>query len=211
MLCPRCGDKLTPFSADADPEGDPPPGIGEAEWLDKKDWAAAKAEGRQLLDALDYVLLHLEGILVRQLHEFLTYEDLSQRLGDHRKTRIKAIAQSAEEANALRGMLKALLAERTPITEFDVLCDVFLESADRDSPVVITRMRMVPGVRRQLWGNSCAFTLLETGPRFEQLIAGRSWPRGSGRCWPSSPTKRACNRCRAEGSAGHRAACLGRQ
>jgi flagellar biosynthesis component FlhA len=159
-----------PLGADREPEPDPPPGFAAAEWLEEKDWAAAEASGGQLLDALDHVLLHLEGIFVRRLHEFLTYEDLSQRLRKHRKTRIKAIAQSAEDTNALRDMFKALLAERTPITEFDVLCDVFLESPDRDSPAVIARMRMAPEVRCQLWGNAGGFTLLSTGPGFERLI-----------------------------------------
>jgi flagellar biosynthesis component FlhA len=70
-------------------------------------------------------------------------------------------------------MLRALLAERAPISDFDGLCERFLKLSVRNRPLVVAElMRRSRGVRERLWGNSKSFTLLPLGPKFTRLISG---------------------------------------
>lgn len=170
-LCLRTTDELRTLGLSGYPVRNPL-GNGEAVWLEPKDWAIAEASKLPLLDALDYVLTQIEDILVSRLHEFLGDQDVMRRLKGSPLREVRAIAYSPQQTNALTEMLQALLAERTPITDFDRLCRMFLRLSVRCRPwVVIECMRSLKGVREKLWGNSKDFTLLRLGPRFTKLIA----------------------------------------
>jgi len=149
-----------------------PLGGGEAEWLDRKDWATAEANGLVLLDPLDCVLRHLEDILVSRLHQFLGLQDVVSLLKNSDVGDVRDITKSPEQTGAITEMLRALLAERAPITPLDQLASAFLTRGKDSRPGdVIEDMRMREGVRERLWGNSADFTLVAVGPGFARRVA----------------------------------------
>jgi tetratricopeptide (TPR) repeat protein len=164
-------DKLRKMGLGGHSARDPLEG-GEAVWLEQKDWAKADASALSALDPLDYVLRHLEDILLSRLDDFLGHQDVVARLKMSSSHEVSAIADSSHQMSALTEMLKALLAERAPILSFDHLCSLFLKrSGDTRPGNVIEEMRMLDEVRKHLWGNTAAFTLLPVGARLTELLS----------------------------------------
>lgn len=169
-FCMRTIDELQTLGLWPYPAPDPL-GTEDVLWLEKKDWPIAQANEILLFDALDYVLRHLEDILVSRLHEFLSYNDIVRHLKKSPLDTLLNLPNKPEQINQLMLILKALLAERTPITEFDRICGKFLELADNDSLCnVVEHLRSLEGVREQLWGNSEEFTLIPLGVGFTKMI-----------------------------------------
>lgn len=151
-----------------------PLGEAEAVWLsDKQLTAVPSGKKCDPLDPLDYVLRHIEAVLLSRLHSFLGYQQIVRRLGAGRVPRISAIAASPDETRLLTQMLRALLAERASISDFENLCELFRSRDVNARPgAVIEDMRMLPLTRERLWGNADDFNLVSVGPRFaDQLRA----------------------------------------
>jgi tetratricopeptide (TPR) repeat protein len=107
------------------PASDPLTGEQGA-WIDEGAFDSETLKRLELFDALDFVLRHLEAIVLSRLQYFLTHQDVVDRLRSSQRSQVRAIEESSEQVDALADALKARLAKRKPIEPFDELCYLFL-------------------------------------------------------------------------------------
>jgi tetratricopeptide (TPR) repeat protein len=147
------------------PARDPLTG-NEGAWIGERALDPKILKELELHDALDFVLRHLEAIIRSRLPQFLTHDDVVDRLRRSSQRRVQSITDSPEQVKALTDLLKAMLAERAPIKPFDELCWHFFKR----SKETIEEMRMVEEIRQELWGNSEDFSPVPVSKNVEALV-----------------------------------------
>jgi len=107
------------------PARDPLTGA-EGAWIGTGAFESGILGKRQLFDALDFVLRHLEAVVLSKLQDFLSHQEVINRLRGSRRSHVRRIAESPEQVDALVDVLKAKLCKQEPIERFDDLCLDFL-------------------------------------------------------------------------------------
>lgn len=168
-LC-REPDRLAPLEIEGEPSVDPLTG-DEAVWVQEGDWDKAEEANIHLIDPLEYILRHLESLISKNLFEFVGQQEVDNLMRFSGNSAIKKAAEDPKTVDLLTEILRALVTERVPLTEFNEIAGEFLDM--RDSSVaadIIEAIRRLPSVNKQLPGNSAGSVFAKLSPKFEKLI-----------------------------------------
>lgn len=130
---------------------------------------------------LDYILAHLKRVLEGLLSEFVGVQQISALL---RQTD-EALWRQVVETGALVGLtiaLRALVAERVPITAFREIVGAYLDlrASQLDGVTIIERIRQLPEVRARLPGSDGQTRLIAVDDDLQRTVAAAVHTSGDG-------------------------------
>lgn len=144
----------------------------EAYWIAEKDHDKLEAAGQHHWSVTDYLVLHLMNLIRKNLHRFVGHQevaDLMEAAGDGDEPLSTSLA---DRLTPLTQVIRALLAERVPVSAFREICARFtqLYEPGRSLSAIVEELRSLPPVRTELPGNSQDGTHVRLGSRFEEEI-----------------------------------------
>jgi flagellar biosynthesis component FlhA len=161
-----------------------PPGIGgeavqntllhDWRWIAPDGMDAARRHGSVLLTPLEMLLKHVEQTLVTHLVEFVGHQEVQNLLEKHQLVK-PGESEKIVSLEAMRHMtpltrvVRALVAERVPITSFGAIVARFNEdrAAGADPSDIVEDVRDIASIRPSLWGNDGGYALWSLGPNLE--------------------------------------------
>jgi tetratricopeptide (TPR) repeat protein len=144
----------------------------EAYWINKINWKKLEASNLELLDAIDYLVTHLEAEVRRNLAEFIDHQEIMNLLESTHCDACDIIRSSDVRLTTFVNVLQGLVTEGLPITPFKVISRTFnlLYDEGRDVRAIAERLRLNPAIRKKLPGNYGNFVFYRLGKRLEGLI-----------------------------------------
>lgn len=148
----------------------PHPATGqEGFWIERADWERVRAAGHELWAPMKYLFTHLEGVVGRNLPDFVGYDEVAQLVEAISPAGLKELRAQAEKRTALTAVCKALLAEEASLSPFAAVYDAFQRSysagAGRQS--MVERIRALPELGPGLAGNQRGYEAVPLGPHYE--------------------------------------------
>jgi tetratricopeptide (TPR) repeat protein len=153
------------------------PFAGEGYWVDAAAAEKLRAAGHTLWKPLDYLLRHVEAIVVANLVEFVGHQEvqnLLERAGLIATDRYDELLyrESGRHIDVFSNVVRCLVAERVPMTSFAEVHRLFLDGLERRQPVheIVTTIRAAEVVRDRLWGNDATYAHYQLGPNILRHI-----------------------------------------
>jgi tetratricopeptide (TPR) repeat protein len=145
----------------------------DAAWIAEPDRKAAEAAGLETWTPLECALRHLEAVLEGGLANLLGHQEVYDRLAESESEAAGTLRSSPGMLTPLTRVVRALLAERVPITAFDTICAHFLELMEAGEPAgrIVENLRSLSGVREYLPGNRLGVRLLALDADVEGQLA----------------------------------------
>lgn len=170
-LFPGSWSKLSQLQINAEQAVNPRTG-DEACWVLEKDWKNLESARLGLWDVIEYPIRHLEAILRKNLREFVSYQEVDNRVSASSTDVCRQILDSSESFTSLVQVLKALVSEEVPITAFEHICEKFASLYDAKMHVttIAERLRSLPDICKNLPGNNDRFSFYQLGQRLETFI-----------------------------------------
>ncbi len=134
-----------------------------------------QTEGR-LLTPAEIPIQDLENLIAANLIEFVGHQEVQNLLESHGLVGPDSgdivSLESCDHMDPLTNVVRALVSERVPLTDFPRIHAIFLQHwREQAAPWRITEaIRRDPEIRPKLWGNDPSFTHLKLGERFMALI-----------------------------------------
>ncbi len=139
-------------------------------WLDADSYVKARAKGLNVWKPLEYMIRHLEVVVLGRLIDFVAHQEVQNHLEraelisvDRYEELVKR--ESQVHMDPLTQIVRSLVAERVPINDFKLIHRIFIEGQREGSTAqeVVQHIRLEPAVRDCLWGNdeSYRFVLLD--------------------------------------------------
>ena len=127
----------------------------EAYWINEKDIEKLGTLKNNLWDTLEYPIRHLESVLQRNLAEFLGHQEVNDLIYECCPEKLQHYDNHPENLTKLTILLRGLVSEKVPITEFKTILKYF-ETHDQDEKNltnVINNIRLIPEIKKVLPGN----------------------------------------------------------
>ncbi len=151
--------------------------VQEWHWIPAHAAEAAKRAGLDVRTPLELLMHHVEQTLAANLVDFLAHQEVQNLLEKHElmkpsESQKIVTMESARHMDPLAKVLRALAAERVPLTAFRAIYGRYAECRAAGAPVadVVEDIRQMDGVREELWGNDGLHRLWMLGARFESEL-----------------------------------------
>ncbi len=151
-LCDEIIDRLSAMNIPAE-EAIHPVDAHECCWISREHAEAVAAAGISVWEPGDYVVLHLESVLRKNLAEFMGIDELLNGLGDDARTReawLNRLEAARGGVGRFRNLIVTLLNEELPVHPLPVLAHQYLEQADRPSYEIAEDFRLVEAIHAHL-------------------------------------------------------------
>jgi hypothetical protein len=151
-LCDEKVDRLRAMNIPAE-QGVHPVDAHECGWISNEHAEAVAAAGISLWGPGDYVVLHLESILRKNLAEFMGIDELLNNLGDDAKTReawLNRLGAAHGGVGRFRNLIVTLLNEELPVRPLPMLAHQYLEQIDRPAYEIAEDLRLLEAIHTHL-------------------------------------------------------------
>ena len=150
-------------------EGPHPTTNQEGFWIERADWERVQAAGHELWAPLRYLFTHLEAVVMRNLPDFLGYDEVAQQVEAISPAKRKELRAQADKRTALTMVCKALLAEEASLAPFAVVYEAFERSYSVGTGLqsIVERIRALPELGPGLAGNQEGYEAVPLGLRYE--------------------------------------------
>lgn len=143
-----------------------PMGGSPGSWISEPDWNEIEDAGLELWPVIEYPIRHLEALLVSNLAGFMGIQEVVNTIEQHVDDKMNDVVAADGGLPALTGVVRGLLTERVPVTEFATICDVFLSERAKGADLVsiVETLRREPKIRTHVPGvddDSSLYTVLE--------------------------------------------------
>jgi type III secretory pathway component EscV len=141
----------------------------EAFWIAKQYWKKVESANLNLWAVIEFPIRHLEAVLRKNLSDFVGHQEVMNLLEASSNESCNRIQKSRKHITKLVLVIKALLDEEVPITEFEAICSEFehLYRKKTDVTTIVERIRMISKIRQKLPGNNDEFWFYQLGERLE--------------------------------------------
>jgi len=125
---------------------------------------------------LEYAIHDLARVYLRNVRTELTPDDVARSLESAGVPDAAAIAGDPVLLLRVTRVVRALVAERAPVTALESIAALVREAGSA-MPVtwLVERARVLPGVREKLPGNDGSTAVLELGPQLSALVREAIW------------------------------------
>ena len=115
---------------------------------------------------------HLESILERNLADFVGVNEAAERMMATCPDLLPAVEETEGGLAAFAGVLRALVAEQTPIAELRAVCERYFACRQESVPLldIAEEVRLLPEITKHLAGNTAGTGLITMDDRFEQVL-----------------------------------------
>ena len=179
-LFPGPIENLTPLGIPRDETVNPQTG-DEAVWISREDWGAVESAGYSLWGFIEYMVQHLNAVILRNLGEFLGHQEVMNLLEITLPDIYKQMYDAPADLSALTSVFKGLLNEGVPITAVEKIVEKFnkLRRGEDDLLTIVEKIRCIPEIRPKLLGNNEQYSFYRLGQNFESEINGSIYRNGS--------------------------------
>jgi type III secretion protein V len=166
-LCPTS--ELSRRGIDFENAVDPLDGSAAA-WISLED---AEQISEATWSPSDYIVRHLEAVIRARLSMFVGLQETVNRLTDTWSPAAREISANRALVERFMRMSKALLDERVPVTEIDLICANFLEQSASAASMdaLLHSVRTLSQIQSKLPGNHAGSLLFEFDPEIETTLA----------------------------------------
>jgi FHIPEP family len=176
-LCDAIVDRLASLNIEGDTAVNPANG-NECSWVRQGDWQTVKDAGFRIWSVKEYIILHLQAVIRKNLVEFAGIQTVAQLLKDKDKERYSRILTAQGGLPRFTSVIQALLSEEVPITALPQICDCYLEHQRLPTHEIPEEIRCLEVVREDLFGNAPDTPIYRLGERLVVLIAEGIRPDG---------------------------------
>lgn len=147
-------------------------------WIEHKDWEKIKGNGIKSWDAIEYLVRHLEAVIKKNLSEFFGHQEVMNMLEEKMPKVYEEIKKKTDELSLLTSILRGLLSEEIPITEFEKIVDKFhhLKRDGQNLLNIIETIRSMEEIRPNLPGNNERYSFYKLDEHFESEIERSIYP-----------------------------------
>lgn len=117
---------------------------------------------------VEQILDKLEELFEIHAHEFITRQDVARLLNAARKEDAACVQDLEIDHSQLLKILKELLKERIPITDFVTLLEALAEKPK--DPVVLCRQRLVHSIAEKFFGKEGVAHVITVDPKVEKML-----------------------------------------
>jgi tetratricopeptide (TPR) repeat protein len=144
----------------------------QAAWVRLEYLKAVEEAGYRLWENSEYIVHHLETVLINHLAEFLGQQEVRWILERESTRTGKELSVSSDKVSALTSVLRRLVDERVPIIALDAIVTNFIEltKARKNVPAIVEATRSLPEVRSTLPGNNDGYSFYFVGQNLEAEI-----------------------------------------
>jgi type III secretion protein V len=145
-------------------------------WIEEGDWERAAREGLELLEPLEVVIRDFEDLIAANLVEIVGHQEVQNLLESSELVGPDGDDIVSKEAHLhmdpLTNVVRALVSERVPITDFPRVYGLFRGLWTQHLPPwrITEAIRCDPAIRPLLWGNDSSFSHLKLGDRLMATI-----------------------------------------
>jgi flagellar biosynthesis component FlhA/tetratricopeptide (TPR) repeat protein len=167
------GSKSTLTAAGVEGEEVTNPATGKpGYWLSEDDAKKIEGADQELCGSADFIMRHLQSVLVRNLSDFVGHEEVYELITTEVPAAQEEMRRNRNKLTALVIVCHALLAEGVPITPFSTIYDQFAQLyANGATPQsIVESIRSLPAFRSRLPGNDPEFSLFVLSPQFESSL-----------------------------------------
>jgi flagellar biosynthesis protein FlhA len=138
----------------------------------ESDWARVSAAGHELWSVEEYPVRHLQSLLEKYLADFIGYQEVHVLIGEQCPDLLEAILKNQGGVSALTRVLRALLAEQVPVTEFRKIVEHYLKLSQAGTrPLdIVESIRGLAGIVELLPGNEPAARRSSIASKFSSVI-----------------------------------------
>lgn len=146
-------------------------------WIDAKEAHEAERTGLTVWAPMEVPLRHLESVALANLVEFVGHQEVQNLLETNELVGPEGddiVAKEAREhMSPLTNVVRALVSERVPLTDFPHIYGLFAERKDSCRPwQIVEAIRTDPKVSPTLWGNDPSYAHVPLGPGLMAAIDG---------------------------------------
>jgi hypothetical protein len=172
QLCDETVDRLSLLNIKG--EEAPHPGDGhDCSWIPREQAELARSAGITIWGPTDYLILHLESVLRKNLGEFMGIDELVSGLGDDAKAREELLNRLASARGGIarfRNVIVALLNEELPARPLPVLARQYLERIDKPAYDIAEEFRLVDEINTHLLQDAEKWWILTLADDYVELI-----------------------------------------
>jgi tetratricopeptide (TPR) repeat protein len=145
-----------------------------AVWVGREHWQMFEDAGYTVWSPADYLINHLEAVLLQHLDEFVGHQEIMNMLELAHSSAFEEIKAEDLTLSTLVALVQRLLREQVPITALVEIVELFQQRCQPNTDVLslLGATRMLPQIRPALPGNSRSFQYYRLGPRLEDVIQG---------------------------------------
>jgi tetratricopeptide (TPR) repeat protein len=142
---------------------------GNGCWIEQEYWQKVETAALELWDVVEYMIMHLEAVVQRNLLVFLGHQEVANLLETKSFQATEKPHFPSARLTALTTVCKSLVAESVSIEPFQAIHALFerLYAERPDLQSIVESIRSMPELRPRLPGNDGQYTILPCGPRFE--------------------------------------------
>lgn len=163
--------ELRAFNIKAEAAVNPDNGM-EASWIYREDWEQVEKSGYMVLDFMEYLILHLGGVIRKNLSEFTGIQEVRDLL----ETTAPALLQPVSEARGgiprFASCLNTLLNEELPVNSLNILATKYLNVIAEPAYIITEKLREAAPIQNHLIREQSNWKVFTLGPQLSSLIAG---------------------------------------